>query len=255
MLFIPAPPARKQRDARGPARDGSSSSSPTGDFTYVGNPLDDSENDRSDCSAPDYGSLTLNSTANLMRSDFFDAASGIEHIIDSQLIGPAEAMYPWRSIGLDGRVVDDDSDSYDDESFLNLSDFIDFGDDSSDSDQAAPEAKDATATKTKLTHASHRQSSPSFDESPHGLLTHFDKGVVTSFRRNQHRHQALLRRPPLSTSGLYGLRGGRHPAANASISPLRKRKPNRSMSSSMISMNGVAAKRRVVSHRKHGSLG
>jgi len=171
------------------------------------------------------------------------------------VIGPPEAFYPFKSIGADGNVIDDDTEysDDDDENLWNIHDFIDFGEDSSDSDQEG-EDNDVTPTKASLTHASQRQFSPAVNGSAHGLLRHFDKGVVTSFRRNQHRHQTLLRRPPISTSGLYGLKGGRHTAANTPISPLRKRKPTRSMSSSMLPLNGVAAKRRVINHKRHKSI-
>jgi len=192
-----------------------------------------------------------------MMSGFFEGAPGVEQIIGNQVVGPPEAFYPFKSIGADGNVIDDETEysDDDDENLWNIHDFIDFGEDSSDSEQADQEDINVMPTKTRLTQASHRQYSPPTNGSPHGLLHHFDKGVVTSFRRNQHRHQTLLRRPPISNSGLYGLKGGRHTAASTPISPLRRRKPIRSMSNSMIPMNGAATKRRIVNHKRHKSLG
>ena len=176
-------------------------------------------------------------------------APGNEFLLGGQVLGPPEAFYPFQSVGADGQLqteldVSDDDDLEDDEQMLNVHDFIDFGDGSSigdnenrDEDLATiPSGETSDAGMTSPTEFGTTSglevpaSSPSVLPA-HRLLDHFDRGVVTSFRRNQSRHTMLLKSPirgPMSvacpTVGSGAIKGGRFAAANNPITPRRKRK-------------------------------
>lgn len=208
--------------------------------------FDDSENDRSDPSSQEQTTTMIGSAANLMMPGLLHGAPGMEHILGGSVLGPPEAFYPFKSIDANGMLLDDeeeddDDDDDDPEDMLNLQDFIDFGDDSDSVDHMLDDsdstllAKPLTDTPSKTPGMSVQQSS-SID-----LIQHFDKGVVASFRRNQTRHQSLLRRP----SATYGIKGGRQFAANRPINPSKKRQASRSLSSTFSPFNGVTARRKV----------
>jgi len=207
--------------------------------------FDDSENDRSDPSSQEQTTTMLGSAANLMMPGLLHGAPGMEHILGGSVLGPPEAFYPFKSIDANGMLLDDDDDDADDdddpEHMLNIQDFIDFGDDSSDIDEQMLDDSDSTLLAKPLTDtpsktlATSAQRSSSID-----LLQHFDKGIVASFRRNQTRHQSLLRRP----SATYGIKGARQFAAISPISP-SKRKASRSLNSTFSPSNGVTARRKV----------
>ena len=184
----------------------------------------------------------------------------MEHILGGQVLGPPEAFYSFKSFDASGNMLDDDEsddfgsvdDDNDGENLLNLHDFIDFGDSSaSDNDNRKPieESSDATTRPptpiAPYTDTSRAISRPTLQNSTSTtLLSHLDRGVVSSFRRNQTRHQNLLRRPPINSS-LYGIKGGRHLVANSTINPIRKRKVGRILGGPLGLLTGVAAKRRV----------
>lgn len=208
--------------------------------------FDDSENDRSDPSSQEQTTTMIGSAANLMMPGLLHGAPGMEHILGGSVLGPPEAFYPFKSIDANGMLLDDaeeddDDDDDDPEDMLNLQDFIDFGDDSDGVDHMLDDsdstllAKPLTDTPSKTPGMSVQHSS-SID-----LIQHFDKGVVASFRRNQTRHQSLLRRP----SATYGIKGGRQFAANRPINPSKKRQASRSLSSTFSPFNGVTARRKV----------
>ena len=227
-------------------------------FATLAKAYDESDNDRSDFSRRDFGPM-LGSSANLMMPGLLHGGPGMDHLLGGQVLGPPEAFYPFRSIDIDGHVITDEEESdddNDDEDLWNVHDFIDFGDDSSDADEKDTKPRDtstpATSVGASTSAATVGVTKPSSEaitnSTGEGLLHHFDKGVVSAFRRNQHRHQALLRRPVArpATYGFHGVKGGRQAAANNPISPLRKRKVSRSLSKTGISFPGIATKWRGV---------
>jgi hypothetical protein len=150
--------------------------------------------------------------------------------LGGEILGPPEAFYKFQSINANGVIEEDDEYDYDDdddEDLLNIADFIDFGDDSSEAEEQdcnnEDEDSEGVALKDPLL------STPATKSPSNSLLEHFDRGVVSSFRRNQNRHTNLLRRPNTNHT-LYAIKGGRHIVANAPITPMRKRKASRSVS-------------------------
>lgn len=199
------------------------------------------------------------SGANVMMPGLLHGAPGSEHLLGGQVMGPPEAFYPFKSVGPDGQVLedadeDDDDDDDDDDNLWNVHDFIDFGDGSSDDEKEGGEDTEVPPSPADPAAAGSNTTATNAG-SAHNLLEHFDRGVVTAFRRNQHRHQALLRRPMPSSSlrGGGAIKGGRHIAANSPISPLRKHKPSSSFSRIASPLVGVSAKRRVVNTRRRSS--
>ena len=117
MLFYPAP--RPQNKAVGRNGNNSANASPS---AYG------SEFDKSD----EADQSTFPSSAYLMMSGF-DTTIG--RLFGSNVVGPPEAFFPWRSINAHGQVIyddedDDDDDDLDIEESLDINDFIDFGDSS-----------------------------------------------------------------------------------------------------------------------------
>jgi hypothetical protein len=138
---------------------------------------------------------------------------------------------------------DDDDDEDPDEAQLDIDAFIDFGQHDSDSPDGELEGEidELTSPITPLSTQRLPTITPKRSRgrsSSQNLLEHFDKGVVSAFRRNQNRHQAVLRRPVTGTR-VQAIKGGRQGAANIPISPIRKRKAGRSLSSSMAPFTGI----------------
>lgn len=143
----------------------------------------------------------LASSANLMMT-----ALGNDLTPGGQVMGPPEAFYPSQEFTVDSSFEDDDED--DPESALNVDDFIDFGNGSSDEeeeeqDMGKPFDEDTLispmAGESSLqpmgTPTPTRKNSEQHDSNAERFLNHLDKGIVTAFRRNHNRYQALLRLP------------------------------------------------------------
>lgn len=250
MLIYPAPRSvKKTQSAFISSLSSSATASPRTSMATLANTFDgafdDSENDRSDPSSQEQPTTMLGSAANLMMPGLLHGAPGMEHILGGSVLGPPEAFYPFKSIDANGMLLDDDDledDDDDPDDMLNLQDFIDFGDDSSDIGGQIVDDSDSTLLARPLSDTPSKTSSVSIQRSSSiDLLQHFDKGVVASFRRNQTRHQSLLRHPNAS----YEIKGGRHFAADTVFSPSRKRKASRSLSSTFSPFNGVTARRKV----------
>ena len=251
MLIYAAPRSvKKSESAFISSLSSSATASPRTSMAGVTNTFDgafdDSENDRSDPSSQEQSTTMLGSAANLMMPGLLHGAPGMEHILGGSVLGPPEAFYPFKSIDSNGMLLDDNGDEDEDEDddpedLLNIQDFIDFGDDSSDIEDQMIDDSDSTLLAKPLSDTPSKTSAMSAQRSSSiDLLQHFDKGVVASFRRNQTRHQSLLRRP----SATYGIKGGRHFAAHTPMSP-SKRKASRSISSTFSPFNGVTARRKV----------
>jgi hypothetical protein len=146
----------------------------------------------------------LASSANLMMT-----ALGNDLTPGGQVMGPPEAFYPSQEFTVDSSFEDDDED--DPESALNVNDFIDFGDGSSDEEEQEEQEQDMSkafdedalispmASGSKMqpmgTPTPTRKNSEQYDSNAERFLNHLDKGIVTAFRRNHNRYQALLRLP------------------------------------------------------------
>jgi hypothetical protein len=173
-----------------------------------------------------------------------------------QVMGPPEAFYPSNRFSMDGSsggYEDDDS-----EDMLNVDDFIDFGNGSSDDDMekdfddvddlvspVLPSSIHGSATPTP-----HRSTEPSQGNSAERLLNHLDQGIVTAFRRNHSRYQALIRLPqhcefmpansPSRPASVF-----RHTKLSDPKTPIRKGRPN-------IYARGEVVRRKLMdSHRKN----
>ena len=253
IIFYPAKRPLPQVTAQA-SSNSSTLNSPTTSLGRLANAFEDSENDRSDETSRGFPNSLL-PAADLMMSGLFNGPSVNDFFMHpGQVVGPPQAFYSLGSFG----PGDEDEDYSDDdcENELNMDDFIDFGDTTSDSEAVASEDNDEpaitdnptpnetpvpTPVQTPIRAEPRKEIHKSSSE---GLLEHFDRGVVSSFRRNQNRHQNLLRRPPNNTNVLV-IKGGRHIAANSPISPLRKRKTNQSFGGPLSPFAGVAAKRRI----------
>ncbi|KAK4861701.1 hypothetical protein LT330_003736 [Penicillium expansum] len=173
----------------------------------------------------------LASSANLMMT-----ALGNDLTPGGQVMGPPEAFYPSQDFTIDSSFEEDEED--DPESALNVDDFIDFGNGSSDEDEDMDKQFDDDAMvspmaapfgKSMGTPTPSRKSEPQPANSEERFLNHLDKGIVTAFRRNHNRYQALLRLPqhrefmpansPARPASVF-----RHAKNNDQRTPTRKRK-------------------------------
>ena len=227
-------------------------------FADAFNPFAESESDRSYPSSQDLMGPMLGAGTNLMMPGLLHGGPGMEHILGGQVLGPPEAFYPFRSVGQDGLCLEDDDEYGDDygevDQHLNMDDYIDYGDDSSDINEEPEQANDDFASTTTIDFAASTLKSTPIEpttvaapaSTTQHLLRHLDKkGVVGAFRKNHDRVKARMRQPTFNTStyGLSGeIKGGRHAAANNPFSPLRKRKASHSISKDIGSLPGVVAK-------------
>jgi hypothetical protein len=138
----------------------------------------------------------LSSDANLMMT-----ALGNDATPGGQVLGPPEAFYPSRSYTADSSFEDDDEDD-EDEAMLNVNDFIDFGDGSSDegiekpfNDEDITTSVAASVTQGADTPTPTRANEFQQASSAERFLNHLDRGIVTAFRRNHNRYQALIHLP------------------------------------------------------------
>ncbi|KAL2834922.1 hypothetical protein BDW59DRAFT_1115 [Aspergillus cavernicola] len=136
----------------------------------------------------------LASSANLMMT-----ALGNDIAPGGQVMGPPEAFYPSRDFAIDSSFEEDEEDD-DPEAQLNVDDFIDFGDGSSDDESDKEFDDDATLASPKtMTAVGGTNGTPTPNppqaSSAERFLNHLDQGIVTAFRRNHNRYQALLRLP------------------------------------------------------------
>ncbi|KAH0565304.1 hypothetical protein GP486_001304 [Trichoglossum hirsutum] len=238
MLILPATqPAPIHSNQFGPPGSSDSSiignSPPTAFSTYI----DDSEGEYS---SQDFGVAVEYSGRNLMMGGLLHGAPGSEFILGGQVLGSPEAFYPFTSVGPSG-LMDGYDDDLEDEDLWSVSDFIDFGGGSScsDNDDDQDTEVPTSPTTTIVANQSSLHSTPletdniaNGRDTTQSMISHFDKGVVGAFHRNQQRHRQLLARPeprafsPSMSAVLHGIaiKGGRQAAANCPITPIRKRK-------------------------------
>lgn len=162
--------------------------------------IDESDTDALTSPNQTHFSPMLASSANLMMT-----ALGNDLTPGGQVMGPPEAFYPSQDFNIDSSFEDDDDD--DPEAALNVDDFIDFGNGSSDEEEedfgkppedealispmAGGSAIQPMGTPTPTRHSESQQASSNAER----FLNHLDQGIVTAFRRNHNRYQALLRLP------------------------------------------------------------
>ncbi|KAI9811302.1 MAG: hypothetical protein M1832_000916 [Thelocarpon impressellum] len=244
MVIYPAlRPARKAQHVSSGPSSGSSTMN-TSPQTPSARLADDGATPRYDFSHQLYSP----SGANLSITSLLHRAHTHAFLHAGQILGPPEAFYPFRSVTTDGRLeeveefYEDDDDDDDEETMLNIKDFIDFGDTSSCEDNDGREDTStpgspglcgpATASSPVQKSSAWPDGYSSSDATANNMLDHFDRGVVTSFRRNQARHKLLINRPARSPvppglssfAAQSAIKGGRLAAANSPITPKRKRK-------------------------------
>ncbi|KAL2863686.1 uncharacterized protein BJX67DRAFT_363189 [Aspergillus lucknowensis] len=196
----------------------------------------------------------LASSANLMMT-----ALGNDITPGGQVMGPPEAFYPSRDFAIDSSFEEDDDDD-DPEAQLNVDDFIDFGDGSSDDeldkgfddDTLVSPIAVATMGDTNGTPTPNRVGEPQQASSAERFLNHLDQGIVTAFRRNHNRYQALLRLPqhrefmpansPSRPASVF-----RHTRHADQRTPTRKRKANGFS-------GGEAVRRKLMNAQRHSQI-
>lgn len=173
--------------------------------------------------------------------------SGDLSFADSSVFFPMDAMGNVGSFFGDGESIEEDDD--DDDALLNIHDFIDFGDDSSeDGDRTAGDDSAITSPVTAEGPGPVQPKTPSSDAS-NDLMKHFDRHLVSAFRRGQP-HQQSQARPRHGNLSLnsYALKGGRQATANAPLGPQKKRKLSGSFNNRP-SFGVPATKKRMMNHR------
>lgn len=188
---------------------------------------------------PDFTQFTQSSPMISNSRNILMSAMQSDPITDS-MTGPAEAFFPWTYVDADGTYAQDSSSvaasDCDDEDLWNINDLFNFGGDTSGDE--GEEASDESPTGAEETPAPSstpaRPTTARSEDQVHPLLDHFSKGVVSSFRFAQDRHQLLsstsVSRESLAFGNphmdgtLRGVKAGRLQHANTPITPVRKPK-------------------------------
>lgn len=200
----------------------------------------------------------LASSANLMMT-----AVGNDITPGGQVMGPPEAFYPSRDFAIDSSFEEEDEDE-DPEAQLNVNDFIDFGDGSSDEEMDKESDEEAPASPMTVAAVGSANGTPTPNRAadPHQtnhqtnsaerFLNHLDRGIVTAFRRNHNRYQALLRLPqhrefmpansPARPASVF-----RHARHADQRTPTRKRKASGQAS-------GEAVRRKLMNAQRHSQV-
>ncbi|KAI9704271.1 MAG: hypothetical protein M1836_007132 [Candelina mexicana] len=195
------------------------------------------DDDRSETSNDDYNS-PLDPMTRILFEGTLNSELGNGYLRSSSMQNPSHALY---HLGLqtDREAITQFSND-DGEGNLNLKDFIDFGEDSSDCGENL-NADDVFESPITPTNPALQPSPLAIDtgssrpETSQSMLSHFDLRGVAAFRRNQVRHSNFLSRPqhlamahnaPFVSKG--AIKGGRFAAAQTPLSPIRKRRPSKS---------------------------
>lgn len=183
-------------------------------------------------------------------------------------LGPLETYYPWKistgeeifSHGSSSWYDTDAENSSTDATITNLDEFINFESDEntgSDENQEV-QSSDFAGARNSLPNKANLISTIS-ENQVHPLLSHFNRGVVGSWRQKQNIHQLLHRNiaspDSLAFGGnqfmegtLKGVKNGRLRHANTPITPARKQ---RAMSA--VAMRTISLATSVQNKRKHGA--
>ena len=272
MLIIPAKKSVDPSvDSFGFASSSASTTANTSPQTPFARLHEDSDNERSDSSGQ--GVPIAGSGANLMMGGLLRGAPGTEFIRGGHVLGPPEAFYPFTSISADGILEDYDDDGEDDENLWDVNDLIDFGDGSSSSDGddgpgslfpiSAASSPPATIGSPIERSPAQQQDLAKADIAASRMLKHLDRGVVTAFKRDQHRHKFLIDRyqnrllypiPTLTAFERNAIKGGRLAAANAPISPIRKQRAGRMFPRISHPLTQNFVPRRAAGHQRSKSM-
>ncbi|UPL03454.1 hypothetical protein LCI18_014388 [Fusarium solani-melongenae] len=209
----------------------------------------------------DQTSPIMSNSANLMLSAMFSGEAFGDFANDSQVMGPAEAFFPFPS---DANTADESSTApslpdEDGEANLQLEfeDFIDLGsDDSNDEDgdnnwnPASTPARPSTAGSEK------------------DVLSHLNSETVGAFRRNQINQQLILSNQatqdslafsgPYNATAIKGLKSDRFDTARVPLTPIRRHKKQLS-DLARSPLETVSAKRKASGevgggHKRHRSI-
>lgn len=252
------PPQRPKKPNQVFASLGSSASSahssPRLSIPQLASAIDDSEIEQSGRSSQDPVSPMFGSSPNLMMSGLLNVGSGNEHLPGGQVLGPPEAFFPFTNFDAGGNVIMDEDDDEDEDDLLNLNDFIDFGEDTDDSDNQGavnePHSPSVSSMTSAVSATVKPEETPSGNSSAPNLMDHLDNGVVTAFRRSQHNQKTAQRRPSDGSPQRANLafKGGRHAAADAPLSPLKKRRLSDAFDGEHGTSppHGAAVKRRIL---------
>ncbi|KAK8070001.1 hypothetical protein PG994_006617 [Apiospora phragmitis] len=205
----------------------------------------------------------LSNSGNLMMGAMF-SSNTFGDFMNTQPVGPMEAFFPHTA---DNTAVeeeessDDDLDEDEEEQRLNVDDFVDLGDGSSDDEDvnAVDETEDLFSTTPG------RPTTANSDVT--SLLSHFENNsnIVGAFRRDQANSQLIRNgkatRESLAFSSPYfegtlrGIKDGRLTDTNIPISPLRKHKKKSSVSESPLSSNKrKASAEQHLGHKRQRSI-
>ena len=184
--------------------------------------------DESDTDAIASPTPLLSSSTNLMIT-----ALGNDATPGGQILDPPEAFYPSHTSTVDGSLAGEEDEDGDNETMLNVDDFIDFGNGSSDEGiEKSSDEKDlgmiiSTAQTVDMPDLNH-ESDTHHGSNAERFLNHLDRGIVTAFRRNDHRYQAWIQlaQHPDSTSQVSAFRNSQY---SDSRTPIRKRKASNHM--------------------------
>ncbi|KAL8768959.1 MAG: hypothetical protein Q9194_005576 [Teloschistes cf. exilis] len=217
---------------------------------------EESEVERSGKSSQETATPMLSASPDLVMSGL---GLGRANLVSGHTLGTPEVFFPFGSAGADDDVMDDELDIDDDdeedagEGLLNIEDFINFSDDSEDSEHDGEHTAKETRShsvavpETQQPKASLTSPSPSPTAPTHNLLDHLDRGVVTAFRRNQYGRGAggFLPSSASSFHAATAMKKNAFVASNAASVSNKKRKLGSSYAPPAIPKNALA-KRRVL---------
>ncbi|MCJ1314025.1 hypothetical protein MMC25_007705 [Agyrium rufum] len=263
VIFGPTKPVRPRQLRTEYSNSASSSvmTSPKASFTELARAISGGRDDPSEPSSQEMMGPMIGIGANLMIPGLLqDASSSENNVFGGQISGPPEAFYSINNLDDEVLSENDIGDTFDDhEMKLNVDDFIDFGDTSSDEDATVQSLGLPSATVTAP--ASPTGSTPSqslsspttkvYDLSASALLHHFNRHNVSSFRRHQTRHQSQSRRLAINTAFL-GFDPNRYLTNGGVMSPVNSRKATQKSFTGL--PQGMAARKRISnSHRRSKS--
>ena len=252
MVIYPAtrPAPVKTSLARIPS--GNNSSTPATPITphaTLGSAADLSDTDYTDMASQISVDPVLSAAPNFASAGFPDPAPTVPLRVDPPT--SSSVFLPMDSIEDPANyLIDDDEDDLDEaEQNLELDDFIDWGDGSSEDEganasAASPTSASGAESKDKLL----SKTSPSSASSAQDYFKDFDTGLITAFRRDQSRMHHAQRRPHHGLSlSMSAMKTGRHGTSAAFPLPQSKK---RKLSDDFRPSMGLemTAKRRVLNH-------
>lgn len=203
----------------------------------------------------------LSNSANMMISAMsMFSANAFAEFVNGQAVAEPEAFFADLNnvedseASLESHLFFDGEDDQDDgERNLDLSDFIAFGDDSSEDEDDKDKGKDWEPASTPAR--------PTTASSDVDILSHLNSHTVGAFRRNQVNQQLILSnqatQDSLAFSGPYnhtairGLRSDRFDTAGAPLTPARRRK-NRLGDMGRSPLEAMSTKRKASSEAQNG---